>query len=167
MKQGNIITLNIKNIDGEDIPFAIEYCRSSGGKSMAIGNLGGMVDKGYWQADIQPNLPESYSNYKVLYRIGFLYQGFKFLGEYITSNNKEFIWFIKPYNKDFDNKLLVFSDIIKTNPYWNINPYDNNINKLNSNIKILMDTFRESNIFYSDNLTGSDFKQVINFVIKK
>ena len=65
MKQGDIITVNLKNADGEDIPFAIEYCKSSGGKSMTIGASGGMVDKGYWQADIQPQLPLSYNKYKV------------------------------------------------------------------------------------------------------
>lgn len=165
MKQGDILETKLKNADGEDLSFAIEYCRSSGGKSMSVGALGGMVDKGEWQADKQPKLPESYSNYKVVYRIGFLYQGFKFLAEYLTSNKKEFVWFVKSYYKEFNDDLLVFSDEVRVSPYWNLNPYDNMIP--NKKIKMLMDTFRESNIFYSDNLTGTDFKKVINFLIKK
>ena len=132
---------------------------------MAIGNLGGMVDKGYWQADKQPSLPFSYSDYKVLFRMGFLYQGFKFLAEYITKDKKEFIWFVKPYNGEFEDKLLVFSDIVKTSPYWNREPYNNGIK--NKNIKNLLMTFTESNIFYSDDLTGTDFKQVIDFSIRR
>jgi hypothetical protein len=31
----------------------------------------------------------------------------------------------------------------------------------------LYNTFRENNIFYSDDLCGTDFKQVIDFEIKK
>lgn len=124
-----------------------------------------MIDSGDWQTEPQPKLPESYSKYKVLYRIGFQYQGFKFLGEYLKGTiDKHPIWFIKPFVKEFDN-IIVFSDIIKSSKKWQRNIYDITIN--NDRIKKILNNFRENNIFYSDDLTGTDFKQAIDFSIRR
>lgn len=68
--QGEIKTKIIKN-EENDVKIAIEFCKSSGGKTMAIGNAKTMIDKGAWQTEPQPKLPESYKNYKVLYRFRF------------------------------------------------------------------------------------------------
>lgn len=168
MKQGDIVEIFLPSSDNEKIKMAIEYCKSSGGKSMAIGYSANMIDKGNWQAHPQPHLPESYKNYKVLYRCGFLYKGFKFLGEYIVNKKtkSDAIWFIFPFTKnEFNNKLIVFSDIIKESPYWHRDIY--NLNIKNEKLKNLFSSFRESKIFYSNDLTGTDFKQVIDFSIRR
>ena len=167
MKQGEIITLNLKNADGEPIPIAIEYCASSGGKSMAIGHTSSMIDKGNWQSNPQPHLPKSKKEYKTVYRFGFLFQGFRFLCDFLIDkedvNNKCF--FIYPYNKEFKKNLHVISDIIKVSPFWHRDI--NSINTKSKTLKTIISLFSESNIFYSDDLTGTDFKQVIDFYIKK
>lgn len=166
MKQGEIKTLTIKNNDGDEIPFAIEYCKSSGGKSMAIGHSASMIDKGEWQSTPQPHLPYSYKDYKVLFRIGFQYQGFKFIGEYLESQHDNWhVWFIKPYNGNFKENFIIFSDIIKPSQYWQRDIYSVTINS--DKLKNILSTFRESVIFYSDDLTGSDFKEVIDFQIRR
>ena len=62
---------------------------------MAIGSAKQMIDSGEWQVDKQPILPLSYKEYKMLFRIGFLYKGFKFLGELLKNNiTNEICWFI-------------------------------------------------------------------------
>lgn len=120
---------------------------------------------GDWQTEPQPKLPISYKKYKVLFRIGFEFQGFRFLGEYISSDfETKPVWFIKPYNKEFD-KIIVFSDIIKTNIYYQRNIYDITIK--NDKIQNILNNFRESNIFFSDDLTGTDFKNAIDFSIRR
>lgn len=164
IKQGEIKTKIIHN-EENDVKLAVEFCQSSGGKTMAIGNAKNMIDKGAWQTSPQPKLPESYKNYKVCFQIGFLYQGFKFLGEYIRNSKWEYIWFIKPYNKEFKDKLIVFSDEIKTSPYWQRDIYNPSFE--NDTIKKVLQTFKENAIFYSDDLTGTDFKQVIDFTIRR
>ena len=165
-KQGEIKTKIIHN-EENDVKIAIEYCRSSGGKTMAIGNASGMIDKGGWQTNPQPHLPKSKNEYKILYRFGFQYQNFRFLAEYLLDREtKECIWFIYPKYTDFKNDLLIISDKVKPNIRWQRDIYNMTIR--NEKLKNLMkNTFRECNIFYSSDLCGTDFKQLIDFVIKK
>ena len=95
--------------------------------------------------------------------------GFNFIGELLYRNNTS-IWFIYPYNKDFRDDLIVFSDEIKESVYWQRDIYDLTIeiSEPNRDLDLLFkETFRETNIFYSDDLTGTDFKQAIDFTIRK
>lgn len=165
-KQGDINTTIIHN-EENDVKIAIEYCRSSGGKTMAIGQAKNMIDKGEWQTDIQPKLPKSYKAYNILFRFGFQYQSFKFICEYLVDKQeKKFpCWFIYPYNKNFGDKFIVFSDEVKISPYWQRDIY--NITIKNEKLKHLFQSFREDKIFYSSDMCGTDFKQVIDFNIKR
>ena len=148
------------------IKCAIEYCKSTGKSSYAIGKHKDMLNKGTWQSDPQPHLPKSYKEYKFLYRIGFMYKEFKFLGELLKDNEtKEFVWFIYPYEKDFKNDLFIFSDVVKLSKRYQRNIYD--LSFKNDKLQNILNTFREGNIFYSDDLCGTDFKQCIDFSIRK
>ena len=171
-KQGEIITIKVptgeyyKDGTPEEVKIAIEYCKSTGVSSGVIGKHAKMLNKGSWQSDPQPLLPNSYKNYKVLYRVGFQFKEFKFLGEYLKHNeNKEKVWFIYPYDKEFKDNLIVISDIIKSSKYYQRDIY--NITIKNDKIKELLSTFRESNIFYASDLIGTDFKQAIDFTIRR
>ena len=172
-KQGEIIckwmgTGDIDSKTGKEIKIklAIEYCKSNGRTSFAIGKHRDMINKGDWQSDPQPHLPKSKKEYDVLYRIMFQYQSFKFMAEYLADKeNHERVWFIYPYYDKIKDKILVISDEIRTSPYWQRNIYDLSIK--NDKIKNLCKTFRESQIFYASDLCGTDFKQVIDFEIKK
>lgn len=132
---------------------------------MAIGNAKAMIDEGAWQTFPQPHLPKSYNEYIPMYRIGFEYQGFRFLGEYLKDkSSNEHIWFIYPKYDEFKDGTLIFSDTVKQSKYYQRNIYDITIN--NDRLKNLLSTFRESNVFYSDDLCGTDFKQAIDFKIR-
>jgi len=164
LKQGEIATKEIDN-DGTIVKIAVEYCRSSGGKNMAIGNASRMINTGAWETQPQPKLPKSKKYYNKLYVIGFQYKGFKFLCEYLKDKETgEVCWFIYPYYKDFGN-IFIFSDEIKTSIYWQRDIYNMSIK--NEKIKNLLATFKENKIFYSDDLCGTDFKQVIDFTIRR
>ena len=169
-KQGTIKTINIECnnevIEKEIITIAIEYCKSTGKTSGTIGSNANMINTGAWETQPQPHLPKSYNLYKCLYRFGFQYQGFKFLSEYLIDiENKDVCWFIKPYNKEFSDKIIVFSDIIKTSIYWQRDIY--NISIQNEKLRNLFNTFKENIIFYSSDMCGTDFKQVIDFQIRR
>lgn len=165
-KQGDINTTIIHN-EENDVKIAVEYCRSSGGKTMAIGQAKNMIDKGEWQTDIQPKLPKSYKAYDILFRFGFQYQSFKFICEYLVDKQEKKYpcWFIYPYNKNFGDNFIVFSDEIKISPYWQRDVY--NITIKNEKLKHLFQSFREDKIFFSSDMCGTDFKQVIDFSIKR
>ena len=157
MKQGDIKKISVKNTEGQEISLAIEYCKSSGGKSMTIGKNASMIDKGSWQSDSQPHLPKSRKEYKCVMRVVFDYQGFRFLGEFlIDKKTQEYCWYVVPKYSNIKKNTFVFSDIVKINQYWQRNIYD--ISVPNKKLKLFFfDTFRESNIFYSDDLTRNRF----------
>lgn len=165
-KQGDIDTLTIHN-EENDVKIAIEYCRASGGKTMAIGNASKMIDKGAWQTHPQPHLPKSKKCYKILFRFCFQYQNFRFICEFLIDkeDRNNTCWFIYPKYTDIKPKTLVFSDVVNINKYWQRDIY--NLSFKNDNLKRLLETFRQGNIFYSDDLTGTDFKQVIDFEIRR
>lgn len=166
MKQGDIITLELPNSEGEPVTMAVEYCKSSGGKSMAIGKSASMIDKGYWQANPQPHLPKSKNCYTIIYRLGFQFQGFKFLAELLVDkdNSSNMGWFIYPYFKEFGKDIHVISDMVSIEPNWHRSL---NFNTKSEKLTKLLETFSEEKLFFSDDLTGTDFKQVIDFNIRK
>lgn len=166
-KQGTIKTININVENDEPITIAIEYCKSTGISSGTIGTNANMINTGAWETKPQPHLPKSYNNYECLYRFGFQYQGFKFLSDYLVDkeDRKNHCWFIRPFYKDFSNKIIVFSDVIKISKYWQRDIY--NISIKNDKLKNLFNTFKENKIFYSSDLCGTDFKQVIDFQIRR
>ena len=125
-----------------------------------------MLNSGSWQCDPQPKLPKSKKDYKVVYRIGFYYKEFSFLGEFLyDKEEKETMWFIYPYQKEFKNNLIIFSDVIKSSKRYQRNIYD--LSFKNDKLNKILSTFREGKIFYSSDLCGTDFKQAIDFNIRK
>ena len=165
-KQGTIETKEIDSSNNDIVKLAIEYCESTGVSSHTIGWNKDMMNDGSWQSSPQPHLPKSYKDYVMCYRIGFMYQGFKFIGELLQDKDtKDICWFIYPYEKEFDSNIVLFTDIINPSIYYQRNIYDITIK--NDNLQNLLNTFREDKIFYANDLVGTDFKQVIDFSIRR
>ena len=172
-QQGEIKTLWIPtgDIDEEgnivEVKIAIEHCKSTGTSSYVFGTHAGMLNKGEWQSDPQPKLPKSYKEYKCLYRFAFHYKTFTWLCEYIIDKEtKDVCFFIYPHNnKELSKKIVVFSDMIKTSPYWQKDIYNPMIK--NKSLIELFKTFRENRIFYATDLCGTEFKKSIDFEIRK
>lgn len=171
-KQGTIESIELgtgtDDENGNEITLkcSIEFCANTGNTSYAIGKHKDMLNKGSWQSDPQPHLPKSYNCYKMLYRIMFQYQSFKFIGEYLLDNeDKHTCWYIYPFDGEIKDDIVVFSDVVKTSPYWQRDIYNPSFK--NQKLKDLLKTFKENQIFYATDLCGTDFKQVIDFEIKK
>ena len=148
------------------IKIAIEYCDNSAKQGITFGTHANMMNRGEWQSDPQPCLPKSRKEYTKKFAIGFQFNTFKFMGELLQDpESKNLIWFIYPHEKEFKKKLLIISDTVKSDIYYQRDIYNPTIK--NERLKEILNTFRESNIFYSDDLTGTDFKQAIDFTIKK
>lgn len=170
IKQGEIKTKEI-TIEDEGKPrtikIAVEYCKSTGKSSFTIGNHSSMMNSGAWQTDPQPHLQNSLKLYKVVYRIGFHFDSYLFIGKYLYNpDTKVCCWFIEPYTKgSFDNNIIVFSNHVKENRNYFRNIY--NFKSKSDKINNILNKFTEENIYYSDDNCGTDFKQVIDFSIRK
>lgn len=172
LKQGEIKSVWVPTgeIDENGIPIEVkvsmEHCQSTGNSNFVIGTHANATNKGEWQSDPQPKLPKSYKEYKMLYRIIFQYKNFKWIGELLKDKtSKDICWFIYPYSGEINSKTLVFSDIIKPSRYYQRDIYNPSIK--NENIIRILQTFKENMIFYSSDLCGTEFKQAIDFVIRK
>lgn len=158
-KIGTIEETTIKA--GQDsVSFALEYTQMVQG-GVAFGQHADMLNTGTWQADIQPIFRDNIKNYRVMFTVIFYFQDFTFLARYMCKSKNK-IWYIVPKTTPIKEKTFVISDIINYSMYWRVEPYQFEQPK----IRIIMDTFRESNIFFSDYLTGTNFKKAINFTIK-
>ena len=171
-KQGTIVTTFVPTgaYDEEGKPevikIACEYCKSTGTSSHVIGKHKDMLNKGEWQSDPQPHLPKSKKMYKILFRMMFVYKSFKFICELLEDKQThDMVWFIFPHEKNPRSNVLVFSDIINQSSMWQRDIYNPTFK--NEKLRNLLQTFRESNIFYSNDMCGTDFKQVIDFQIRK
>lgn len=170
MKQGDIRVTQVPA--GEDkegnpiyVSMALEWCKSTG-SNMAIGKHQQMLNNGAWQTDPQPHLPKSIREYRSRFCFMFVYQEFQFACSYLQDKETGVhSWFIKPYDGEIDDKTIVFSDQIKPSPYWQRDIYGTDFP--NPALNDLFKTFRESNIFYASDDCGTDFKQVIDFTIRK
>ena len=172
LKQGQIATKWIPTGETDDdgipieVKIAIEYCESSGRSSFVIGKHSAMLNKGDWQSDPQPHLPKSIKYYKIMMTIGFQYLDFKFKANYLMdAETKETCWFVYPFKGEFDENMMVFSDVVKVSRYWQRDIYNPSIK--NERIKMILQTFKENQIFYATDLCGTDFKQCIDFEIRK
>ena len=168
-KQGTIEVKEIEAGENDIVKLAIEYCESTGTSSHTIGWNKDMMNDGSWQSSPQPHLPKSYKCYKPIFRFIFQYQSFRFISELLQDKEEKnkICWFIYPMNEKQEIKpnTLVISDKVDINPYWQRNIYDVTIN--NDNLKRILATFREDIIFYATDLVGTDFKQVIDFSIRR
>ena len=168
-KQGTIEIKELESTNDDKIKLAIEYCKSTGVSSHTIGWSKEMMSDGSWQSSPQPHLPKSKKCYNVIFRFIFQYQSFRFISELLQDKEEKdkICWFIYPMSdkEEIKKNQLVISDKVDINPYWQRNIYDITIN--NDNLKNILSTFREDKIFYCNDLVGTDFKQVIDFIIKR
>lgn len=165
MKQGQMVEVEKYTSDNIKRKIVLEYAEQTGASSFTIGSHSAMYNSGEWQTEIQPKLNDNWKDWVKIFCCGFDYKTFKFLGFLLYKDNT-YKWFIFPKdNTDFKKDTIIFSDIIDDNNLNSPNPY--NLKKNNKMLYNIMETFRECNICYCSDLCGTEFKDVINFAIKK
>ena len=149
------------------VKVAVELGADLGRTSFTFGENAEMMNSGKWQTASQPKLPKSYKCYNVKFRMIFKFKGFQFLAEFLQDKvTRDICWFIRPKNTDkIKNKTLVISDEINISKYYQRNIYDITLD--NERLRNILSTFREGIIFYCNDLTGTDFKQAIDFEIRR
>lgn len=161
-KQGTIETYNFKtdqvdeNLQPITIKIAVEFCENSGNNSkMFFGNVGKNITSGTWECEEVPHLPTDI-DYVKLYEFLLSDFGFSFVVQLLRNpQNNGLIVYVYPYTyKRKVNRVVtsVFSD----EPLTSCRLFDNI--EVEKHIKWLINN---NKICYSDNLCGSDFKQVL------
>lgn len=155
-------TIEIYHHHEEDhvVDIAVEYCANAGTTSnMFFGRASKQIVSGEWDTYDLPRLPRSQLDYDVIYEMVLKYQAFRFCIQLLIERKKGGqIVFIYPITKKTRKKIYrtitdEFSDL------------PNVTNQLDPNIKperIIKDCIALNKVCYSDNLTGSDFKNVLS-----
>ena len=156
-------------VDGEPLKMSIEFAPFSGRSSHVIGSHSRMLSTGEWQTDPQPHLDKSIKNYDAILHAIFEFAGFTFLARYMVDpETGDKIWFICDKTKRYPEKekrTYKICDTISANKRVFRDPYT--VKSWSPAIESAFDDFRENKIFYSDDLCGTDFKQAIDFIIRK
>lgn len=155
-------TIDIYHLHGENgvVDIAVENCEVVQTKSkMFFGLAAKQITKGEWDVDDVPKLLKPYEFYDMLYEIKAIYDNFKFCIQLMVDpeNGSPFV-FIYPLTKE--NRKI---DRIVTNEFrtdWMVS------NGLDHRIRaecIMADCFKRGKVCFSDNLTGTDFKQITKY----
>lgn len=146
---GNPITVKI----------AVYFCENSGKNSkMFFGKSTDMITKGAWQTRSYPHLPYHYRKCQNKYSILYKYKEFLFKMEvlrYHEDGIDDMMIFIHPHKK-LEDGFRTISDIPSSRPL--ITEHLTTVTRGDKVVKMLWD---QGKVFYSDNLTGSDFEAIL------
>ena len=142
--------------EGNDIitEVAVERCESSNSKTnMFFGKTAEFIVKGGWEVYDKPKLPEE--NNTVLYELLLENQGFAFVLQLMVTDEGGMFVYVYPYT--YKRKIQrIITERFDTSPFVTstFNP------KINAEV-LMQNCIKQKKVCYSDNLTGSDFEQIL------
>lgn len=167
MTQGqiDIYTHNTGEFDENGEPIvvriAVEFCQSSGTASkMFFGVSSKMTTTGAWQSEEQPHLEEKIYNYNIIYSMVVQYSSFKFLCQFLKHKKSgAYLWYVQPKSTDIQKGTRVISDrLIEDNlstvGFVPLTPAESK----------LFNFLHNGKVAFSDNLSGSEFKQAYKMI---
>lgn len=153
-------TIDIYHLRGENgvVDIAVENCEIVATKSkMFFGLAAKQIVNGEWDVDEVAKLLKPYEYYDMLYELTVVADEFKYIMQLMMDDaNGGLFVYVYPNTKD-RTTLRILSPEFHTSPYIT--------NGLRHDIRaecIMCDCIRAGKICYSDNLTGTDFKQVMD-----
>lgn len=153
-------TIDIYHLRGENgvVDIAVENCEVVETKSkMFFGNTAKQITSGEWEVNDCPKLLKPYAFYNMLYEIDMQYGEFKYIMQ-LLADGETGGTFVYIYPNTTGRKIRrVITNIFNVDPMIS--------NGLNPRIKaecLISECFRTGKVCYSDNLTGTDFKQILS-----
>lgn len=141
------------------IKIAVELCENSGNNSkMFFGQSAKMTTTGEWYSEEQPKLSRPLEEFEEMWCIGFYYSGIGFYGRVLYEPDKEyFILFVESWSpEEFPDDIRVLSDAYA--PELNISKTWEPRFRHDAQIR---DLIHQNKLAFSDNLTGTEFRQML------
>lgn len=138
------------------IDIAVEYCTNSNAENkMFFGQTAKQIVSGEWDTHDVPKLPRKQDEYECVYELMVEYQKFKFVLQLLIEPQEGGkIVFVYPYTGHrYIHRIVTmeFSDKPNITAMLDLNKKPE---------ALIAECFRLNKICYSDNMTGSDFKNV-------
>lgn len=161
-KLGSVDEYIFRNDNGDDTILNVYLTDSLNYNSgMFFGLSANNITKGAYEVEQQPHLPKGINHYKIIYMIVIEYNEFKFLAKFLQDKeNSGVFWYIEPKTSEIKEGTRVVSNQFSSNPLYtsSLREY------LSPNEKRVLDMFRKGKVCYSDNLTGTEFNTIIQYV---
>lgn len=149
--------------DDETVDIAVENCGVADYKNtLFFGQAAKQIIGGEWDVKQMPRLKRPYKDYRKIYSLVVKYQKFPFKLDLLMVNNitdKAYgskIVFVYPFTGNIEDEKRIITPEPDDN--WRITA--GFIDKVKPEM-MMRDLLRSGKVFYSDNLTGTDFKHVI------
>ena len=158
-KQGTIDIYNHHTDDGSVISIAVENCDTVEMENkLIIGRRTKMITSGQWDSEEQPHLPEPIGHYKEMHVFFIETENLVYMGR-ILKKGKETLLYICPHTteiKDREHTRIITKR-------FSLN-YLHAARLLTDKLKydlIIAELLRAEHVAYSDNLTGTEFKELL------
>lgn len=146
------------HLENSVVDIAVEYCANSNAENkMFFGQSAKQIVSGEWDTVDVPKLPKPIEYYDKVYEVLVEYQNFKFVINLLVDSNKGGkICYVYPYTKQ--RKIMrILTDVFSDNPF-----ISSRLDITRTAERYIIECFRLNKVCYSDNLTGADFKHVID-----
>lgn len=154
-KQGTIEIYH-HHVKDSVIDIAVEYCSNVNNENkMFFGQSAKQIISGEWDTVDVPKLPRKQYEYEKVYEVLFTYQKFSFVIELlIEPQNGGRLLHIYPYTgtREIERKI--------TNDFSDLPNVTNQLVRSKKAEQYMIECFNLDKVCFSDNLTGSDFKNV-------
>lgn len=152
-------TIDLYHLRGENgvVDIAVENCEVVTTKSrMFFGLASKQITSGEWEVSEVPKLLKPYEYYQMLYELVIKCNDFKYIMQlmYDEITGGTFVY-IYPNTKKKKIKRMISNE-------FSVDPFITNglMGKIKAELRIA-ECFRSGKVCFSDNLTGTDFKQVM------
>lgn len=144
------------HVGDDTIDLAVEYCANSNKtNTMFFGQASKQIISGEWDTEDLPHLPGNQEQYECVYKVCVKYQSFNFMMNLLIDEDGSKIVFVYPHTGKTKVDRII-QDEFSTDPMIN-----NRLDPRHKPEAHMMDCFRFNKVCYSDNLTGTDFRHVI------
>lgn len=160
-KDGTVDEYVFKNENGDDTRLCVYMTDSLNYNSgMFFGNVAKNITSAGYEVNEHPHLPEPISCYNKIYQCVVYHDEFYFLCSFLKHREKSdrFTWYIEPKTKHNIKKgTRVISSDYSDNILWT-----QSFNPLTKEEQFIFSFLDDGKICYSDNLTGTEFQNVLN-----
>lgn len=153
-------TIDIYHLRGENgvVDIAVENCEVVNTNSkMFFGLASKQITSGEWEVDDVPKLLKPYKYYEMLYEISIVFNEFRYVLQLMFDNETGGTFVYIYPNTKARHIRRVITDV------FNVDPFVTNglMGKIRAEC-LIAECFRKGKVCFSDNLTGTDFKNVLN-----
>lgn len=146
--------------DGEEytVKIGVYSTDATASSKMSFGHLSKSINGTSWESHPMPHLPKSREDYILLYTIVVKHEGNMFLMELLNRNN-EYTWYVTPKTSEIQKNTRVISSEFSMDKL-----YTHDFTPLNLNEQNIFKLIKLGKICYSDDLTGTEFEQILNLM---